>query len=66
MNEYELKYFECLSEKFKNKKQVLAEIINLKAIMNLPKGTELLNSQVLYPLLDLYQKYLQQCANGQS
>ena len=40
MNEYELKYFECLSEKFKNKKQVLAEIINLKAIMNLPKGTE--------------------------
>ena len=40
MNEYELKYYECLSEKFKNKKQVLAEIINLKAIMNLPKGTE--------------------------
>lgn len=35
MNEYELKYYECLSEKFKNKKQVLAEIINLKAIMNL-------------------------------
>lgn len=40
MIEYELKYYECLSEKFKNKKQVLAEIINLKAIMNLPKGTE--------------------------
>ena len=40
MTEYELKYYECLSEKFKNKKQVLAEIINLKAIMNLPKGTE--------------------------
>lgn len=40
MNKYELKYYECLAEKFKNKKQVLAEIINLKAIMNLPKGTE--------------------------
>lgn len=40
MEDYEFKYYECLSEKFKNKKQVLAEIINLKAIMNLPKGTE--------------------------
>ncbi len=40
MDNYKLKYYECLSEKFKNKKQVLAEIINLKAIMNLPKGTE--------------------------
>lgn len=40
MKEYELKYYQCLAEKFKNKKQVLAEVINLKAIMNLPKGTE--------------------------
>ncbi len=40
MEKYEIKYYNELANKFKNKKQVLAEIINLKAILNLPKGTE--------------------------
>lgn len=40
MDDYKLKYYRELAKSFKNKRQVLAEIINLKAIMNLPKGTE--------------------------
>ncbi len=40
MENFELKYYNELSKNFKSKKHVLAEIINLKAIMNLPKGTE--------------------------
>lgn len=36
----ELKYYEILSEKFPTKKDAIAEIINLKAILSLPKGTE--------------------------
>lgn len=43
MEEYtekELKYLELLSEKFPNIQEVCTEIINLKAILNLPKGTE--------------------------
>ncbi len=39
-NEKELKYLELLSEKFSNIQEVCTEIINLKAILNLPKGTE--------------------------
>ncbi|MDM8213599.1 fructose-1,6-bisphosphatase [Enterococcus hirae] len=37
---YEEKYYELLSRRFKNKEAVLTEIINLEAILNLPKGTE--------------------------
>ncbi len=39
MTEYE-KYLNLLSEKFPNEQAVCKEIINLSAIMNLPKGTE--------------------------
>ena len=38
--EKEIKYLELLSEKFSNIQEVCTEIINLKAILNLPKGTE--------------------------
>ncbi len=34
------KYLELLSEKFPNQQSVFTEIINLQAILNLPKGTE--------------------------
>lgn len=43
MEEYtytEMKYLEILSDKFNNIQEVCTEIINLKAILNLPKGTE--------------------------
>ena len=43
MNEYnenELKYLKALSEKFPTIQNVCTEIINLEAILNLPKGTE--------------------------
>lgn len=40
MENYKIKYYNELFKNFKNKNQVLAEIINLRAIMNLPKGTE--------------------------
>ena len=40
MENFELKYYNELAKNLKSKRQVLAEIINLKAIMNLPKGTE--------------------------
>ena len=40
MNNQELKYLELLSEKFPTIQDVCTEIINLKAIQNLPKSTE--------------------------
>lgn len=41
MNIYdELKYYKILSDKVPTKKDVVSEIINLQAILNLPKGTE--------------------------
>lgn len=39
-SEQTLKYLELLSEKFPNQQSVFTEIINLQAILNLPKGTE--------------------------
>lgn len=39
-NDKEIKYLELLSENFSNIQEVCTEIINLKAILNLPKGTE--------------------------
>ncbi len=38
--EEELKYLELLAEKFPTVQEVCTEIINLQAILNLPKGTE--------------------------
>ena len=36
----ELKYYRMLSEKWPTKKDAVSEIINLQAILSLPKGTE--------------------------
>ncbi len=36
----ELKYYKLLSQKWPTKKDVVSEIINLQAILSLPKGTE--------------------------
>ncbi len=35
------KYLKLLSKEFKNTTEVAEEIINLKSILNLPKGTEM-------------------------
>ncbi len=40
MNQEEKKYLKLLSEKYPTKQSVCREIINLNAILNLPKGTE--------------------------
>lgn len=40
INNEELKYLKVLSEKFPTVQSVCTEIINLEAILNLPKGTE--------------------------
>lgn len=39
-------YMQILSKIFKNEEEVLEEIINLKAILELPKGTEVFLSDV--------------------
>ena len=36
----EMKYLKLLSNQYKNINSAATEIINLKAILNLPKGTE--------------------------
>ena len=40
MNKKSDKYLKLLSEKYPAKEAVIREIINLSAILNLPKGTE--------------------------
>ena len=40
LNQQNLKYLSLLSEEFPNQQSVYTEIINLQAILNLPKGTE--------------------------
>ena len=47
----ELKFLKLLSSKFKNISETTIEIINLQAIMNLPKGTE-------HFLTDIHGEYL--------
>lgn len=39
-------YIQLLSKLFKNENEVLEEIINLKAILELPKGTEVFLSDI--------------------
>jgi len=39
-NNYEIKYLELLSKEFPSVQEVSTELINLTAILNLPKGTE--------------------------
>ncbi|MEG1609068.1 MAG: fructose-bisphosphatase class III, partial [Clostridia bacterium] len=38
--DYKEKYIQQLAQKYKNIQEVSAEIVNLMAIQNLPKGTE--------------------------
>ena len=40
INASEMKYLRLLSHTYKNESEVSAEIVNLTAIQNLPKGTE--------------------------
>ena len=40
MNEFDREYLELLSEKYPNAAAACSEIINLSAILALPKGTE--------------------------
>ncbi|MDN6385817.1 MAG: fructose-1,6-bisphosphatase, partial [Alkalibacterium sp.] len=40
------KYLEFLKEKYQNPESVYTELINLEAIQNLPKGTELYLSDI--------------------
>ena len=40
MGEFSREYLSLLSEKYKNEAAVCSEIINLEAILTLPKGTE--------------------------
>ena len=40
MNNEKLKYYQLLSSKWPTKRDVISEIINLEAIVSLPKGTE--------------------------
>ena len=49
------KYLKLLSKKYKNIEEVSEEIINLQAILNLPKGTELF-------LSDLHGEYDSFCS----
>lgn len=46
MNKNDKKYLELLSKTYKNVDEVTTEIINLQAILNLPKGTELFMSDI--------------------
>jgi len=39
-------YIQILSKNFENEEEVLEEIINLKAILALPKGTEVFLSDI--------------------
>ncbi len=38
---YKEKYFEELKKEFNNEDEIVTEIVNLEAILNLPKGTEI-------------------------
>jgi len=45
-NECFMRYLQQMSKRYKNIKEVTEEIINLQAILNLPKGTELFLSDI--------------------
>ena len=60
MKNYNKKYLELLSKTYKNTDEVTTEIINLQAILNLPKGTELFMSDVHGE----YEAFLQILNNG--
>ena len=60
MDEINKKYLSLLSKTYKNIDEVTTEIINLQAILNLPKGTELFMSD----LHGEYEAFLQILNNG--
>ena len=55
------KYLELLSEKFPTVRSALAEVINLEAILNLPKGTEHFVSDV-HGEYDAFKHILNNCS----
>ena len=55
-------YYEILSKHYKNEQEVITEIINLQAILNLPKGTEHFLSD-LHGEASIF-KYLMRSASG--
>ena len=60
MEEIDKKYLSLLSKTYKNIDEVTTEIINLQAILNLPKGTELFMSDIHGE----YEAFLQILNNG--
>ena len=60
MDEPSKKYLSLLSKTYKNIDEVATEIINLQAILNLPKGTELFMSD----LHGEYEAFIQILNNG--
>ena len=60
MDEINKKYLTLLSKTYKNVDEVTTEIINLQAILNLPKGTELFMSDIHGE----YEAFLQILNNG--
>ena len=60
MDEINKKYLSLLSKTYKNIDEVTTEIINLQAILNLPKGTELFMSDIHGE----YEAFLQILNNG--
>ena len=60
MDELNKKYLSLLSKTYKNIDEVTTEIINLQAILNLPKGTELFMSDIHGE----YEAFLQILNNG--
>ena len=61
IDEKELKYLSLLSEKYPTVQDVCTEIINLKAILNLPKGTEHYMSD-LHGEADAFAHILNNCS----
>ena len=59
MKEYD-KYLKLLKEKYPTKQSVYRELINLNAIMNLPKGTEHFMSD-LHGEYDVFYHIINNC-----
>ena len=55
------KYLELLSEKFPTARSAFSEVINLEAILNLPKGTEHFVSDV-HGEYDAFKHILNNCS----
>ena len=60
MKEYD-KYLKLLKEKYPTKQSVYRELINLNAIMNLPKGTEHFMSD-LHGEYDAFYRIINNCS----